>query len=160
LSLASDAILRKSRTATFPWPEISGRAISADLLGAPVANHGLVPASATFCNTRGVTPQRRAVEWTIAGVLLALSIFVPWLHDHWTTITVVFLGAITVVAFVRGKPEGIRFVVLSILIALLAVPLLILAFLVNVWLGLAVVILVPTSALVVTYRRDQRAVTN
>ena len=110
-----------------------------------------------------MTTQRRVVGWTIAVGLVALLLFVPSLRDHralLSTIGVVYLAVMTAVGFIRGKPEGIRFFVLSVLVALLAVPLLFVAFWVNVWLGLAFVVLVPTMALAVAYRRDRRAATN
>ena len=114
----------------------------------------------TLCNTHGVPTRRRALDWTLAAAFLALLIFVPWLRDHGTIVGQVFLAVLVVAAFVRGKPKGIRFAILSILAALLVLPFIFLAFWVNVWLGVAFVVLVPTSALVVAYRRDQRAVMN
>jgi hypothetical protein len=39
---------------------------------------------------------RRAVDWTIAAVVLALLIFVPWLREHRSAIFTVYLAALAV----------------------------------------------------------------
>ncbi len=101
--------------------------------------------------------QRRAVEWTLAIGVLVLFILVPLLRDHRSVITLSYLAVLTTVGLIRGKPEGIRFLVLSILGALLAIALSVLALWVNIWLGLAFIVTVPTTALVIAYRRDERA---
>ncbi len=100
--------------------------------------------------------QRRAVEWTIAVGVLALFIFVPLLRDHRTVILMSYLAVLTTVGIVRGKPEGIRFLVLSILVSVLAISLSVLALWVNIWLGLAFIIIVPTTALLIASRRNRR----
>jgi hypothetical protein len=104
-----------------------------------------------------VRTHRRIIEWTIAVAILALLSFVPWLRDRWRVIWWTYLTGALVVALVRGKPEGVRFVTLSFLLALIAMALAVLAFVVNIWLGLAFIVIVPAAALIVTYRRDQRA---
>jgi hypothetical protein len=104
-----------------------------------------------------VLTQRRAVEWTLAIGVLLLFILVPLLRDHRSVILMSYFGVLTTVALIRGKPQGIRFLVLSILVSLLAIVLSGLALWVNIWLGLAFIVAVPTTALVIAYRRDQRA---
>jgi hypothetical protein len=102
-----------------------------------------------------LTP-RRAVEWTIAVGVLALFIFVPLLRDHRTAVLMSYLAVLTAVGLIRGKPEGIRFVTVSILVAVLATALCVLALWLNIWLGLTFIVIVPTTALVIAYRRDRR----
>jgi hypothetical protein len=109
-----------------------------------------------LCHTRAVRTRRRAIEWTIAVGLLGLFIFVPVLRDHRRAITTAYLAVLATVGVVRGRPEGIRFLVLSTLVPLLAIALAGLALWVNIWLGLAFIVIVPTTALLVADRRDRR----
>jgi hypothetical protein len=107
-----------------------------------------------------VRTRRRAVEWTIAVGLLGLFIFVPGLRAHRRAIGTAYLAVLATVGLVRGKPEGIRLLALSILVSLLAIALSVLALWINIWLGLAFIVIVPTTALVIADRRDRRAATH
>ena len=101
--------------------------------------------------------KRRAVEWTLTIGVVVAFILVPWLRDHRSVILLPYFAVVTTVGLIRAKPEGIRFLVGSIVVALLAIALAVLALWVNIWLGLVFIVTVPTAALVVAYRRDQRA---
>jgi hypothetical protein len=103
---------------------------------------------------------RRAVDVTLAIGILALFVFVPFVRDHRSAIALSYFAVATTVGLIRGKPEGLRFLVVSILVPPMAIALFALALWVNMWLGLACIATVPTTALVVAYRRDQRAATS
>jgi hypothetical protein len=102
---------------------------------------------------------RRAVEWTLAVGLLGLFIFVAGLRDHRTAIGTAYLVVLATVGLVRGKPEGIRLLALSVLVSVLGIALAVLAIWINIWLGLAFIVIVPTTALLIADRRDRRAAT-
>ncbi len=103
---------------------------------------------------------RRAVGFTLAVGVFALFTFTPWLHDHRSVIFMVYLAVLATVGIIRRKPEGTTLLVVSLLVPLVAVVLAALALWANVWLGLAFIVIVPTLALVIAYRRDQRATTH
>jgi len=103
---------------------------------------------------------RRAVGFTLAVGVFALFTFMPWLRDHRSVIFMVYLAVLATVGLIRGKPEGTRRLFVSLLVPLVAIVLAALALWVNAWLGLAFIVIVPTLALVIAYRRDQRATTH
>ena len=102
---------------------------------------------------------RRAVEWTLAVGLLGLITFVPGLRDHRRAIGTAYLVVLASVGLVRGKPEAIRLLGVSVLVAVLGIALAVLALWINIWLGLAFIVIVPTTALLIADRRDRRAAT-
>jgi hypothetical protein len=58
--------------------------------------------------------RRPAVEWTVGLALVALAFFVPVFQDIWRAMVLPGLLVLAAVALVRGKPEGVRFAILSV----------------------------------------------
>jgi hypothetical protein len=74
-----------------------------------------------------VDTRRRTLEWSIGIVLLLLFLAVPFLRQNRSVITTLALVALVTFAIVRGKPEGIRFLLLSVAAAFAGVLLFVLA---------------------------------